>query len=551
MQKLRMGQWLVLCATVGCGVATPNKPAPSVSVTYEDAPQAFDAYNEGRYVEAATLFRSNPRAGTTMRLLAAQALLDTATTPDEAETVYQQARVELLEANQDAADHAIMGYIALRTNHLDEAAARNERSLELFPFGDHAGAALNNLGQVYYLREQFQTAREKTTLASGQTCGHGHEIAETNLAEFDALEGNLDAAEQRLGAMPGSSAALFELARIHDATGRHESALALERAALLRDARGTLRRNMTFVWPELRLQSDALQAEAQGNRTLATETWSALQTMECGGLRWSALTGAAGEHLRRLGAAVPACAQLPVVEIEPQVVMAVAMPSVVAKPVVPATTVSLSGHLNYKALGLQLLLAGQLEDAMKQFQLALKEDPQDAGAHEGMGLVHYMQANLPEARGELETSLRLANEPETVSVLLASLADIDALSGDTASAELKLTNALKASSEIAAPYYELAILYDVTGRPDAALDMERRALEIDVDGNERGGAVFMWPELRIHFDGLAAEAMGDDDGAIAQWTALRALDDSGALHWTALRGRALAHLNGLLFLAEN
>jgi Tfp pilus assembly protein PilF/TolB-like protein len=59
----------------------------------------------------------------------------------------------------------------------------------------------------------------------------------------------------------------------------------------------------------------------------------------------------------------------------------------------------------------QLLTAGKVEEAGREFQAALKENPKDAGARRGLAEVYRRQGRLDEAAKELQASLSLRDGP--------------------------------------------------------------------------------------------------------------------------------------------
>jgi tetratricopeptide (TPR) repeat protein len=278
----------------------------------------------------------------------------------------------------------------------------------------------------------------------------------------------------------------------------------------------------------------------------AANTWTQLGELECSGLRWKALDGVAAAHLETLGARAVACAKAPPVVASPVVVPPPPEKPKGSAPTVDATPGMVSpSAVDHKAVGYGALMAKDFGLAEKEFRLALSLNPQDAEAHDGMALTHYLQRDFSGARSEMEAALRLADEPGEVAMLLSGLADLDTLDSNLPAAEQKLKDALRSDPGNAASYYEFAILYDLQGNRDSSMTMERRALALDVSGDVRATSFFAWPECRIQFDALAAEGQGDVEEAARQWSALAQIEARGELRWAPLKGRAAVHLAGM------
>jgi tetratricopeptide (TPR) repeat protein len=191
--------------------------------------------------------------------------------------------------------------------------------------------------------------------------------------------------------------------------------------------------------------------------------------------------------------------------------------------------------------------SGRADEAKSQYQQVLEMDPHSAAAYNNLGGLAYLREDFYTARTDTERALSLvAADPHGRAIALANLAELDELGGDLVAAEDKLNQALEAAPEDAPPYYSLAVLYDVTGRADAAASMEKDALELDPHGAVWRATSYVWPELQLHAEALAAESRGDAAAAVQRWNALHAIDSAGALHWSALKGVAAAHLARLV-----
>jgi Tfp pilus assembly protein PilF len=193
-------------------------------------------------------------------------------------------------------------------------------------------------------------------------------------------------------------------------------------------------------------------------------------------------------------------------------------------------------------LGLVAERAGRPDEAAQEYQRVLDLDPQAAAAYNNLGGLAYLKEDFYTARVQTERALNYFHDAHSKSISLANLAELDELDNHLDTAEERLNQALDAAPEDAPAYYSLAALYDVTSRMPAALMMEKNALGIDVHGAVWRSTSFVWPELELHAQALAEEAAGQTQAATEHWTALNQIDTAGALHWSALKGVAAAHL---------
>jgi Tfp pilus assembly protein PilF len=196
-------------------------------------------------------------------------------------------------------------------------------------------------------------------------------------------------------------------------------------------------------------------------------------------------------------------------------------------------------------LGLIAERMGELDESMREYSTVLSMNPNDPATHNNLGGVYYMREDFDTARAETETALRLGTNADGIAIALTNLAEFDWLQGDFESAEKKLDQALETAPEEAPSYFALATLYDVLHRDDAAMAMEKNAIALDAHHTTWRATSWVWPELQQHSEALAAEARGDVKEAVTHWTALRDIEKGGALHWSALEGRAATHLKTL------
>jgi Tfp pilus assembly protein PilF len=196
-------------------------------------------------------------------------------------------------------------------------------------------------------------------------------------------------------------------------------------------------------------------------------------------------------------------------------------------------------------LGLIADRTNRLDVATQEYQQVLTMVPGDAASHNNLGGVYYMREEFEHARAETEVALGAAKDEYGVTIALGNLAEMDGLSGQLKAAEEKLDQALAAAPDQAWAYFGLASLYDVTGRTSAALTMEQHALSLDPHRAAWRATAFVWPELQVHAEALAAEASRDIARATDRWTALQQIESSGALRWAPLKGIAASHLVSL------
>ncbi len=206
--------------------------------------------------------------------------------------------------------------------------------------------------------------------------------------------------------------------------------------------------------------------------------------------------------------------------------------------------------LGHFVLGLVAQRHGRSAEAKEAFLRVIDLDPGNAAAHNNLGTVLYVEHDFLRAGYATEDALSLAQDDEGRSIAEANLGELAALSGRMDAAEAHNDRALELAPETAHPYFALADLYDVTGRPEASRRMAALGVALDPLGASRRLMAFAWPEQELHHDALIAEARGDMKAARRLWTQLAALEASqpGGLKWSPLNGRAAAHLAALVQL---
>ena len=203
--------------------------------------------------------------------------------------------------------------------------------------------------------------------------------------------------------------------------------------------------------------------------------------------------------------------------------------------------------LGHFVLGLVAQRHGRTAESKEAFQRVIDLDPGNAAAHNNLGTAHYVEGDFTRARYATEDALHLSQDDEGRSIAEANLGELAALTGRMDEAEAHEDKALELAPETAHPYFQLAVLYDVTGRPEASRHMAELGVSLDPLGVSRRLMSFAWPELELHQDALVAEARGDVKTARRLWTQLAGLQGSqpGGMKWSPLNGRAAAHLAAL------
>lgn len=201
--------------------------------------------------------------------------------------------------------------------------------------------------------------------------------------------------------------------------------------------------------------------------------------------------------------------------------------------------------ISYFVLGLVAFRDGRLDEAKEAYLHALDLEPNHVASLNNLGGIYYHFENFSEARYQTEKALEFAQDSLDQSIAESNLAELDALRGDLRSAEERLDRALELTPDEAHPYFGLAVIYDLTGREDAAIKMAESGLELDYLGRTRRAISFVWPELELHHDAILAEGRGDSDKARELWEELRTIELKRGVKLASLKGRAAAHLQKL------
>jgi tetratricopeptide (TPR) repeat protein len=168
-------------------------------------------------------------------------------------------------------------------------------------------------------------------------------------------------------------------------------------------------------------------------------------------------------------------------------------------------------------LGAALLGQGKAQEAISQFEQALRLEPDCAEAHNNLGAVLLGQGRLTEAIGHYEQALRInpdyARAHNKLGIALAQTGRIE-------EAVAHYERALQIKPEYAEAHYNLAVALENTGRTDEAIDHYEKALRTDPD----------YVEAHVNL-GSAFLRMGKVQEAIGQYElALRINPDYAEAH---------------------
>jgi tetratricopeptide (TPR) repeat protein len=197
---------------------------------------------------------------------------------DEAEQIAK----DLLE-NKEIGQHVsslhsefVLALTAAKRNNDQEAKTRYERILKASPM---SAGALNNLGGVYYRAHDLATARAyfEAAYVNAGTWRRAAAISWSNVGEVDVLEGDYEAAEDKLleaaNISKGYAGADFGLASLYDLMDKGELSKRHFAKAMALDSHGVTRWNFYFYNTEWENYFKALLAEHQGNEQEAKALW--------------------------------------------------------------------------------------------------------------------------------------------------------------------------------------------------------------------------------------------------------------------------------------
>jgi Tfp pilus assembly protein PilF len=119
---------------------------------------------------------------------------------------------------------------------------------------------------------------------------------------------------------------------------------------------------------------------------------------------------------------------------------------------------------------------GRMEDALREFQLALSINPNYAEAHNNLGAVYYSQGRMEDALREFQTSLLL--DPDYADVH-HNLGKFYLTSGRMEDALREFQAAVKLKVDYADAHNNLGTVYEMLGRVDDAIREYQTSLKID------------------------------------------------------------------------
>lgn len=172
-------------------------------------------------------------------------------------------------------------------------------------------------------------------------------------------------------------------------------------------------------------------------------------------------------------------------------------------------------------LGMALLGAGRRSDAVREFELAVRRDPNFAAAQLNLGRVLFQDARYAEARGPLQESVRLdpSNPKARTNLGLDEL-----MSGRFAEAERLLAGVVDEHPAEPEPYAGLALALAGQGRDQEAVVRFGQAIERRAQD----------PVLHVQL-GSALLRLGERDRARAEFQRALELDPGNAAVRSALR----------------
>lgn len=214
----------------------------------------------------------------------------------------EQAARALMRRSPSSPEGALaLAYVHLQADEDDAAEAVYLDVLEVHPDNE---VALNNLGNIEYMRLDFEAAqsRYEHIVRSPDVTPTGRSIALANLAEIFQIRGDSVSAESLYGdaieARPDGPWGYMGLAATLDVLGEYDGALDTMAEGWTRDQNALSRLNTRFYKPEWAWQRDALIAEVEGELEVAAALWTHVLRGDV-----TALRASAAWHMRALAAA--------------------------------------------------------------------------------------------------------------------------------------------------------------------------------------------------------------------------------------------------------
>lgn len=172
-------------------------------------------------------------------------------------------------------------------------------------------------------------------------------------------------------------------------------------------------------------------------------------------------------------------------------------------------------------LGLTSAKRGDDDAAFTYYSAILDRYPGHSPALNNLGGVYYRKGDLKTARTYLLAAFENAGASrETAAIAWSNVGELDLLEGAYEAAEDKLLEASTISKRTAAPFFNLAVLYDLLDRGKDSRAHLAVALALDARGISRWNSTWFHDDWKLQFDALVLEQEGDLDAARPLWTAL-------------------------------
>jgi tetratricopeptide (TPR) repeat protein len=166
----------------------------------------------------------------------------------------------------------------------------------------------------------------------------------------------------------------------------------------------------------------------------------------------------------------------------------------------PSPTLSAGDHVN---LGADYMDQGQIEDAIAEFEEAIRLDPDNALAHFNLGVAYQYQGKLDQAIAEYQEAISIDPDYAEAHNNLGIAYD-DQGKPDEAIAEYQ--EAIRINPDYALAHYNLALAYYAQGKPDEAIAAYKEVIRVDPDSAD------------AHYNlGITYYDQGKLDEAITEW----------------------------------
>jgi tetratricopeptide (TPR) repeat protein len=179
-----------------------------------------------------------------------------------------------------------------------------------------------------------------------------------------------------------------------------------------------------------------------------------------------------------------------------------------------AIAVTRGNYMAHNSLGTALGQQGRLDEAVDQFQEALREKPGYFFAHANLGTTFHKQGKLPEAVRELQEAIR---ESPSYSAAHCKLGSVFESLAELGKARAQFEEALREKPGYAEARVNLGIILSKQGHPAEAILQFQQALR---DNPRNAQAHYAW--------GAVLDRQGEPTNAIEHYRASVALNDANA-----------------------